>query len=186
MSIYLADVHSPFGLPALTDEWLRSLEQYDPDLRIFPSQKMPVYRVARVARNSGGLSSVFFGNIQGLNPDTAICIKHKLVAVPVTIHKAGAESSPDVILKKLQDRDVWRHGGWEKVADILDAQDVVREKKVEQQRRDDLRVRARAMRSGFLYRTGARVSLVSPLRNVAAAATSSPSAQGSALPEAGG
>lgn len=184
MSIYLSSVHSPFGLPALSDEWCRPLEQYDPDLRIFPSQKMPVYRVARVARNSGGLSAVFFGSIAGLNPDTAVCIKNRLVAVPVTIHRAGAQSSPETIVKKLQDRDVWRHGGWEKVADILDAQDVKREENVAAARQTELRARSRAMRTGFLYRTGARVSLVSPLRN--SAERTAPSAQGQALPEAGG
>lgn len=162
MSIFL-DIHSPFDLPAPSEEWLRPIEHYDPDLRIFRSRKHPVYCLARVAKHSAGLSAAFFAKIPNLNPDTAVCLHYGLVAVPLTLHTLAIQSSPHDTVKKLMDRDVWKHGGWERVADILDQQDEKREADVAAKRRDDLRVRARAMRTGFLYRTGARVSLVSPV-----------------------
>lgn len=163
MSIFL-DVPSPFDLPAPSDEWCRAIEQYDPDLRIFRSLKHPVYRLARVARNSAGLTAGFFEKIPNLNPDTVFCIQKGLVAVPLTLHTAALAGSPHLIVDRLMRRDVWRHGGWETVADLLDKQDETRDQQVATERQDALRVRSRAMRTGFQYRTGARVSLVSPVR----------------------
>jgi hypothetical protein len=163
VSIFI-DTPSPFDLPAPSEEWCRVLEQYDPDLRIFRSVKHPVYRLARVAKNSAGLTAAFFDKIPNLNPDTATCIRHGIVAVPLTLHTAAIQGAPQLIVDRLQRRDVWRHGGWERVADILDEQDRTRENQVAAERQDSLRVRSRAMRTGFQYRTGARVSLVSPVR----------------------
>jgi hypothetical protein len=159
VGIYLSRISSPFNLPEPSDEWLREIELYDPDLRIFPSQKHPVYRLMRVARHSGLLTSKIFGKMDTLTNDLRIAIANGLVSV--TTIPMGAIHAPAVlIVGQLRRRDLWANGGADAVADQLDKQDADRERAIDDGRRADLRDRARAMRIGYLRRTGARVSLL--------------------------
>jgi hypothetical protein len=162
VSIYLRLV-SPFRLPDPDSAWLQPIADYDPDLRIYPSQKDYVYRLARVAHHSGGMNRALFRRLPNMNPDTVVCLDRGLV--PVTTIPAGAiYAPPEKIVEQLYWRDLWAHGGAEAVADRLEVQEVAREMKRDADHQDEGRARFRAMRRSYLYRTGGRVSLVNPRR----------------------
>lgn len=172
LGIYL-DLPSPFSLRRPDPSWCATIAAYDPELVIYPSQKDFVYRLARKAKHSGGFNRDTFAKLPNLHPDTQVCLEHGLVAV-TTIPVKAIDAPAANIVDQLYGRDLWRQGGADAVADRLDEGDAEREAAVDRKNEDELRVRARAMRNGYLYRTGARVSLVSPRRQAAAASDANP------------
>jgi hypothetical protein len=171
MSIYIR-LSSPFDLPDPDPAWLRPIEDYDADLRIYPSQKDYVYRVARLARKTGGLNGKMFGKLEHLNPDTKVCLERGLVPVftcPVAALQAPAEN----VVEQLRRRDTFGKTA-EEVDAMLQAQDDTRDARVDRENREGLRDRVRAMRVGLLYREGHRISLVSPRRPAASLSTETP------------
>lgn len=172
LGIYL-DLPSPFGLPRPERGWCDEIEHYDPELVIYPSQKDYLYRLARKAVSSGGFNQRMFSVLPNLHPDTRVCLEHRLVAV-TTIPVAAIYVSPTRIVDQLFGRDMWKHGGADVIADKLDQADADHEKRIDDKNREELRVRARAMRVGYMTRTGARVSLVSPRRPAAASSPANP------------
>jgi hypothetical protein len=182
IDIYL-ELVNPFHLPKPSFGWLQAIADYDAELVIFPSQKQYVYRLARRARKSGALTGQYFGRLPNLHPDTKVMFEHQLV--PVTTIPAGAIHVPPFnIVEQLKARDQWRVGGGndaaaaDRVAGVLDLQDRAREQAVDDHNRAELRTRARAMRTGYQYRTGARVSLVRPPKPRGAAAAPDTTATG--------
>jgi hypothetical protein len=174
-SIYLSDVPSPFGLAAPAAWWTEVLAAYDPDLRIFPSQTKPLYRVMRVARLTGGLNFDRFKHVLTVfNADTKIALERRLVPV-MTFGPDVFNRHPSLILDVLKRRDTWALGtdgvGGDKAADLLDAQEAEEEKTRAAAWRDEGRARRRAMKIAYRYRTGGRVSLVRPRRHSAGSAS---------------
>ena len=192
-SIYLPGIPNPFGLPTPKDWWLQPLADYDPDLRIFPSQLHPVYVLARVAHYSGGLSYDYWSKIPGIHPNTKIALEQRVVFV-CTIPREALNAPPQNIVQQLRNRDAWLWGGGkdedaaDRVANIMDANDAIieenREKAVMQAGRD----RHEPARIAFQYRNGARVSLVKPPTWRGKRPVTSPSgdARSSAIPPATG
>lgn len=185
--IYLEDVPNRFSLSVPSPGWLKPIEDYDGELRIFPSQKHPVFRLARLARRSGGYTRRLFSKLPGLHPDTKIMLERNLVAI-TTIPKEATIIAPDNVLRWLRDHDGWRAGGGkddaaaDRVVDLLEQQDVAREQAIDNRVREGLRDRVRPMRTSYLYRTGARVSLVKPSKTTDAMYVPSSPALGSSTP----
>jgi hypothetical protein len=161
--LYL-DLPSPFGLSRPTDGWCRIIAHYDSELRIFPSQTHPVYRLMRKARTMGPINAERFKAVMTtLHPDTQIAINHHLIAV-FTLPKEITTVSPERVVEKLRRRDQWQFKDGDAVADALDRRDDDADKAVTHERNRQYAERRRAAGISLLYRTGARVSLVSPVR----------------------
>jgi hypothetical protein len=171
MGIYIRLV-SPFGLPEPDPAWLQPIADYDADLRIYPSQKDYVYRLARLATNTGGMNGKMFGALDNLHPDTKICLNHHLVPV-TTIPVAATFAPPDVIVEQLRRRDTFGMTA-EQIDALMQAQVDDREARIDRENREAVRDRVKAMRIGLLSRTGSRISLVSPRRPGAHISTETP------------
>ncbi len=167
MSIYL-DLPSPFGLPKLSDEWLKPIEAYDPDLVIFPSQKHPHYRLARKLKHGSIRNWDEYKKLPGVTQDIRIMLDRQLIALPFALPASIGRADPSHVVRTLFLRDQWRFGDGDKAADALEAKEAAEQKAIDDRYRDQMRQRKRAAGVAFLYRTGARVSLVSPRRAVPA------------------
>lgn len=167
MSIYLANVPNRFSLKVPGEAWLKPIADYDSELRIYPSQTQPCFRLARVATNSGGMSAKIFSDIPGIHPDTKVALENRLVAV-TTIPPMALDAPPDNIVRQLRARDQWAIGGGkgfdagDTIADLLDRRDAANYEKLRAEIREEGRDLHRGSRISLLYRTGARVSLVRP------------------------
>lgn len=169
-SIFLR-LPSPHGLKPLTEAWLQPIATYDSDLRIFPSQTRKVYRLARLARQSGGLNASLFKDNEKLPPDTKLAIKLHLVLLPFDLPPRVWSADASHVVATLRRRDQWRFKDGDAAADALDQAEALAEAQADAKWKDDARVRHRAARVGLQYRTGARISLVSPLRRPHVAAS---------------
>lgn len=139
--------------------WLQRLFDFDADLVVFPSRTTPfAYVLARRARLSG-LTGQALIDTAG-NPDTKLCLSRGLVPVSL-IYRTGEQWSIDNIIRDLKARDIWAHGGADKVADTLDAQDVSRETDIKADIRDDMWNRSGDAWRSYQARTGQR-SKISP------------------------
>ena len=189
-SIYLPSIANPFNLPTPKNWWLQPIQDYDAELRIFPSQLHPVYVLARRAIVTGGMMSKTFGAIPNLHPNTQILLRHQLVYVSV-IPREALSAPPQNIVQQLRDRDQWAVGGGkddraaEKIADRLDARDEANRAAQRQKFHDDGKLVHESARTTFQYRIGARVSLVRP-PSLTEANSPSSGAQPSAIPPAAG
>lgn len=140
-------VPNAFNLTAPPPWWLQLVYDYDRDLVIFPSRSERVYRLARRARLSGGLTSDFPEH----HPDTAIMKHHKLVAVsalPVRLVSNAA------IIPQLKDRDLWRFTP-EQLTEIFEQRDRDREAREDAHLRDLGAAYHREARRTWHARTGA-------------------------------
>ena len=171
MGIYIR-LASPYGLPDPDPAWLKPIEDYDGALRIFPSQKDYTYRLARLAVKTGGMNGKLLGAIEGLHPDTTVCLQRKLVPV-TTIPVAALYAPAENIVEQLRRRDTYGKTA-EEVERMLQGQDDTREARIDATNRENVRDRVKAMRLGLLSRTGARMSLVSPRRPGAGTSTETP------------
>jgi hypothetical protein len=167
--IYL-DIPSPFGLSRPTPAWCAVIAAFDPELRIFPSQTHPLYRLMRLAKNTpvGATidrmhTAMQKGLLKDLHPDTRIAIQHRMVSV-FTLPKEVTTVSPERVVQTLQKRDQWAFKDGDAVADALDQRDQIVEQAAKDERKREYRIRRKAAGISLLYRTGARVSLVPPVR----------------------
>lgn len=168
-TLFLNDIPSPFNLPRPRRWWAQVLADFDPDLRIFPSQKQPVYRVMRLARLSGGLNLDRFRHLlHALNPDTRIALERHLVPV-MTFGPDVFNRHPSLIVAALRRRDTWAlaPGGdandrGDAAADALDQMEADAQAAIDRRIKDENRQRQKAMALAYRYRTGSRVSLVTP------------------------
>lgn len=163
--IYI-DVPSPFGLSRPTEAWCRVIADYDSELRIFPSQTHPVYRLMRKARQMGPMNADRFkGVLTQLHPDTQIAIHRHLIAV-FTMPKEITTVGPERVVAKLRLRDQWQFKDGDAVADALESREAADETAIDQKRKFEYQTRRRAAGISLLYRTGARVSLIKPVSGV--------------------
>lgn len=163
MSIFL-DTPNPFHLATPSAGWLQMIADYDGDLRLMPSQTAPVYRLMRLARHTGSTNSRLWRD-KGLTMCADTKTAFDLHLVPITTFTKETSAMPvEHILQWLRDHDISAHGGADAVADRLDAAEAKKEIAADQAYSDEGRVRHRAARIGYQYRTGARVSLVRRIR----------------------
>lgn len=138
--------------------WLQRLFDYDADLVVFPSIQVPfAYCLARRARLTGGMNDKILGG--GATPDTKFCLQHKLLPVTIIYRHSTASWSIDNIIGDLQSRDIWKHGGAEKVSDMQDANDDAERAKIKQNIRDDMYNRSGDAWRSYQARTGQRSKL---------------------------
>lgn len=195
MSIFIEGTPNPFELLKPPDYWLKPIQDYDADLRLYPSQTKPVYRLARVAHRSGGILRRTVGkladNLPGTHPDTKVAFDYGLQPV-TTIPKDAVTAPPQNIVQQLMARDQWLHGkgtdddAAARVSKLLDDRDAAHVESLHQQNRDELYRRSEAARISLLYRIGARVSLVKPPALTRRSSPSSGSSAAGTTPTAGG
>ena len=170
--MFLNDIPSPFNLLRPKKWWTKILAEYDADLRIFPSQKKPVYRVCRVATLSGGMNLDRFRHVlPHLHPDTQIMLARHLLPV-MTFGPDVFNRHPSIIVNILRRRDTWRLAPpdatpaerGDAATDALEQLEADEYAGFKRRLRDESRQRWNAMQIAYKYRTGARVSLVPPRR----------------------
>lgn len=141
-------------MPVPPEYFLQRIYDYDALLVVFPSTPHPgSYVIARRRERTKGISGDAV--IPGVtNPDTLICIKMGWIPVCVMV-QTGTSWNPDQIIARLQARDIRAHGGPEKVADALEAQETADDAARKQAVRDDLWNRSGDGWRTYQARTGA-------------------------------
>jgi hypothetical protein len=155
--------------------FLQAIYDYDSELVLFPSRNKPfAYVIARRLRHTRWTLKEIDVMTQ---PDTKLCMEHNLTPVCL-MFKHGPVWDVTIVLAKLRARDLWAHGGAEKVADLLEQQEADEKAKVRADIRDDMWNRSGDGWRSYQARTGQRVSnpgLPGPSRPGAANETSSSS-----------
>ncbi len=137
--------------------WLQRLYDFDADLVVFPSRYRPfAYVLARRQRFSAGMEDKAL-EATITQPDTKLCLARHLVPVTM-IFRTGTIWSIDNIIASLQRRDIWAHGGGEKMADAVDAAEDKEESNRKKDLRDDMWMRSGQAWESYKRRSGQRVS----------------------------
>lgn len=150
---WIAD-RNPFGLAKPPDYFLQRLLDHDNMLVVLPSRQQPLYRLARRVQYTAGIGPQAVLNHEA---DTAMMHTHKVVPV-TTIVRFGASNFWDgeAVVQKLKDRDIWAHGGSEKVSELMEAAERLDEERLKAGIRDNLRQRAKDGWNSLQARTGSR------------------------------
>ena len=102
--------------------FLQRIYDQDAMLVVMPSRQTPfAYVIARRKQGGVGLTDAGIDAVY-TKPDTKMCIKYGCVPVCL-MYKTGPTWDPDAIIRSLRARDLWAHGGPDKVADMLEAQE---------------------------------------------------------------
>ena len=121
--------------------FLQRIWDQDAMLVVIPSKKVPgAYVIARRKQYGVGLTEAAI-DAQIDQPDTKMCIMNGCVPVCL-MYKTGASWDADPIIRSLQARDLWAHGGADKVADMLEADEEAAKAKTAKDIRDDLYARS--------------------------------------------
>ena len=133
---------------------LQRLFDFDNMLVLVPSRNVPfAYVIARRKQFSKGLSDkALEGTI--VQPDTLMCLNYGLVPVCL-MYKTGPSWEIDSLLQTLAARDMWAHGGPDKVADMLEAQEDAAKAANAKAIRDDIYNRSGDAWRSYQARTGA-------------------------------
>lgn len=152
--------------------FLQRIYDYDDKLVLFPSFSVPfAYVLARRRQLTAGLTDKALEDTI-TNPDTRHALR--LGLVPVTlIYRTGESWNADPVIRSLMARDIWRHGGAEKVADTLDAADTRKQKKLRSDIRDDMWNRSGDAWRSYQARTGQRVAATPTVPQTGAAGSNS-------------
>jgi hypothetical protein len=141
-------------VPVPPDYFVQRLADYDSDLRLLPSRHTPhAYVIARVMRFSSWSKAQVDATTQ---PDTLLCMAHGLIPVCL-MYQFGDRWNADTVLVKLKSRDLWAHGGADKVADMLEAQEADEKTKRDKTVRDEIWDRSGDAWRSYQARTGQRV-----------------------------
>lgn len=139
--------------------WLQRLYDFDGDLVVLPSRYRPfAYVLARRVRLARPMLADRALEQTVTQPDTRMCLHYGLVPVSL-IFRTGSTWSIDNILRSLKARDIWAHGGAEKMADQVDAVDQAHAAGIRRQTRDDMYHRAGDAWRSYQARTGQRIKL---------------------------
>ena len=134
---------------------LQQFNDFDADLRLFPSTDIPyAYVIARVARVTGGYN-VNDPAFLSAPPDTKYCVERHWLPVTV-MFKTGMSWEVDRVLRELAARDIWRAGGADAYAAQADEADEARRKKVNSNVREDMWNRSGDAWRSYQARTGQR------------------------------
>lgn len=148
--------------------FLGAIHDQDAELVLLPSRQTPfAYVIARRLRSKVWSKAQVDSTTQ---PDTKMCMGYNLIPV-CKMFKHGSSWDVRPVLKSLRARDMWAHGGPEKVADLLEEQEDAERKKIKAEIRDDMWNRSGDAWRSYQARTGQRV--ISPGANGAAPHSSS-------------
>jgi len=133
---------------------LQRLFDFDNMLVLVPSRNVPfAYVIARRKQFSRGLSDkALEGTIR--QPDTLMCLHYGLVPVCL-MYKTGPSWDIEEVIRSLAARDMWAHGGPDKVADLLEAQEEAEQARIKKQNRDSIWERSGDGWRSYQARTGA-------------------------------
>lgn len=121
------ETENPFGLAPPPAWWLQQLALFDSDLVLFPSRRDPMYRLTRRVTRSYGLACV--GRLEK-SPDTALCVQ--LSVLPVISYLPTIQFTLE-LFTHLASCDIWRVGGGDKAADLMDGAEVAAEANIQRQ-----------------------------------------------------
>lgn len=134
--------------------FLQRLLDFDAMLVLMPSRDQPgAYVLGRRKQFGPGLTEQAVAGVY-TKADTRMCIMNGAVPVCMVFKPVSGSWSPDPLIRSLMARDIWAHGGADKVADLLEAQE---EREKEQTRatiRDDQWNRSGAAWRSYQARTG--------------------------------
>jgi hypothetical protein len=142
-------------MPVPPAHFLAPIHDYDDKLVILPSRQQPyTYVIARRRQLTAGLK---FMKVDEDTPvDTKMCIENDCIPV-CRMFQHGTSWDPQPILAKFRARDMWAHGGPEKVNELLLAQEAAEKAKTRAATRDDLYNRSGDGWRTYQRRTGQRV-----------------------------
>jgi hypothetical protein len=147
-------IHDNVRMEVPPPYFLQRLYDFDNMLVLIPSRHIPfAYVLARRKQFSKGLTdkAIQQGIVQ---PDTLMCLGYGVVPVCI-VYKNGPSWDIDSLLRTLAARDMWTHGGPDRVADMLEAQEAAEKKAIQKATRDDIWNRSGAAWASYKARTGA-------------------------------
>jgi hypothetical protein len=134
--------------------FLQRLYDFDAELVLMPSREQPgAYVLGRRKQWGPGLTEATIGAIY-TKADTKMAILNGCVPVCMVFKPVSGSWSPDGLIAKLAARDIWTHGGANKVADMLEAQEDAAKAANAQAIRDDLYNRSGDAWRSYQARTG--------------------------------
>lgn len=143
-----------FGLAKPPDYFLQRLLDYDNMLVVIPSRQQALYRLARRVQFTPGIGALA---VLSREADTAMMHTHGLVPVTTIVRFGGSNFwDAESVIQKLKDRDIWEHGGAEKVAELMDAAEAADRQRLLESTRDNMRQRAKDGWNSLQARTGSR------------------------------
>lgn len=150
---WIAD-RNPFGLSKPPDYFLQRLLDYDNMLVVIPSRQQPLYRLARRVQFTVGIGPIA---VLSNEADTAMMATHGIVPVTTIVRFGGTNYwDAETVIQKLRDRDIWAHGGADKVVELMDAAEEADRQRILDSTRDNLRQRAKDGWNSLQARTGSR------------------------------
>lgn len=152
---YLKGLPNPFGLAEPPEHWLQKLATFDSQLVIFPSQRDPVYRLARRVVKSRQAQPADVPGVEN-HPDTVIMCNNGLIAVTAVYPGAVWD---DRVFVKLAERDLWRMGGAKECIRRIEEAEAKQAEQTLRAQNDEGDAIGHDAYAAYKYRTGERVSL---------------------------
>lgn len=134
--------------------FLQRLFDFDAMLVLMPSREQPgAYVLGRRKQWGPGLTEAAIDAVY-TKADTKMAILNGCVPVCMVFKPISGSWSPDGLIAKLAARDIWAHGGADKVADMLEAQEDAAKDATRKAIRDDLYNRSGDAYRSYKARTG--------------------------------
>lgn len=134
--------------------FLQRLQDFDAMLVLMPSREQPeAFVLGRRKQFGPGLTEKGLAGIYA-KADTRMAILNGTAPVCMVYKPVSGNWNPDTLLVKLAARDIWAHGGADKVADTLEAQEDAEKKALQKSIRDDLYNRSGDAWRSYQARTG--------------------------------
>ncbi len=142
-------------MPVPPAHFLAALHDFDDKLVLMPSRQQPfLYQLARRRTLTKGLK--YMPVDDQTPPDTLMCMENDCIPVCL-MFQHGTSWNPEPVLAKLRARDMWAHGGADKVADLLEQQEEAEKAQTKAAIRADLWDRSGDGWRTYQTRTGQRV-----------------------------
>ena len=134
--------------------FLQRLYDFDAMLVLMPSREQPgAYVLGRRKQWGAGLTERAIDAVY-TKADTKMAILNGCVPVCMVFKPISGNWTPDSLIAKLAARDIWAHGGANKVADMLEAQEEAEKAATRAAIRDDLYNRSGDAWRSYQARTG--------------------------------
>jgi hypothetical protein len=134
--------------------FLQRIYDFDAMLVLMPSRDQPgAYVLGRRKQFGRGLTPAAV-QAQYTKPDTCMCILNGAVPVCMVFKPKSGSWSPDPLIRSLMARDIWEHGGADKVADMLEEQEAAEKAANLEKSRKEIYERSGDGWRSYLARTG--------------------------------
>ncbi len=134
--------------------FLQRLYDFDAMLVLLPSREQPgAYVLGRRKQWGPGLTEAAIDAMY-TKADTKMAILNGTVPVCMVFKPTSGSWNPDPLIRSLMARDIWAHGGAEKVADMQEAQEDAERAAQDKATRDDLYNRSGDAWRSYQARTG--------------------------------